>query len=919
MNGPSLALLLHLDTPPLLPDEDRLAWWGRTGGRILKASARSGVRVGLALGGPVLDWLSTRPPALGAVREVVGEGLVELVASPFYGPALGSIPSGDGTDQILSHVTTARRLIDVRPRGCWLPRRTWDPEVPRLMSRADIDWTVVEDVAIASHHVREGIDPWGAWRTERGGHALTLLANDVGAAALRGSARPDEVSMYLKGRASQGAEALLFAWSVHRPQTEVDAEVGWLVEVIDSLGTHDLRLPSELARRLRGRVYLPSWAPEEVGVPWERQLLQSPQADRLHKRMLRVSRLLTRLSKRVRRNDPDAPDPDRLLQARRYLHRAQGAEHYEREGITDPALRARAWHDLLRAEGVAEHAAHLDRRLVSERVDLRTAGYRQVLLRTPALAAVIDPKVGGGLTELGFLPSATTIVDPDDRSDGSEGAGFVDRLIGASEGASGEEPPDGRPDDYEVVAVERARDAAVRTQLSRRTHVDGVAVDVHKAFSVRVEPRLDLVMEVHAAGPLGVTGRLSLALPLVLGADPEELELVTAREHLLVDELGPGTLLDDLAVVGGAGVEARVSFKPPVELSVSSSPRGLRLDVVWPIEVTPEAPARVRMKLELASEGVMATRVAKGRSATSSEGTEEITYESTEVIERPLYGTPTPATPRERVNLPASLAPHERAPAPGTLVASARGDGDGDGDGGSDSNGDEELPSTPTPPGAPDEPADPMAPPARLEDVEMASVVAELEGPPASDVNSLTPVGVERRDEGPPSEHDARDGSGPAEREAEAPAPASAPEAEAEPPPASDPIDAPDPPARSRPPATASDDDEEDGEDADGGTGRMPMKVLDPGEAVGDTVVLQRHQPVDPPPVPAHARALSAVGRRASSRSLVRPHSKPRVRFPRPSLYTPEDAPTPPERDDALIDEPATRATSEGRRMRGEE
>ena len=867
MNAPPLALLLHLDTPLLLPDEARASWWERTGARLLRATARSGVRVGLALGGPVLDWLATRPPALSSLREVVAGDLVELVACPFYGPALGSIPANDGTDQILSHVTTARRLIDVRPRGCWLPRRTWDPEVPRLMSRADIDWTVVEDVAIAAHHVRPGVDPWGAWRTERGGHALTLLANDVGAAALRGAASPEDVDMYIRGRGTQGAEALVFAWSVHRDGEDPDAEVEWLVALIDALRSHDVKFPSELAQTLRGRVYLPSWAPEEVGTPWERQLLVSAQADRLHKRMLRVSRLLTRMGKRIRRHDPDAPDPDQILQARRYLHRAQCATHYESRGIRDAALRARAWHDLLRAESVAEAAAQLDRRLVSERVDLRTSGTKQVLLRTPGFAAVVDPWVGGGLTELAYVPAAVNLVDPVDATDGAERGAFLDHLSADDDTVQA----DGLPShDYRVVAVERAKDAAVRTQLSRRAHLAGVAVDVHKAFSVRVEPRLDVVMEVHAAGPVGADGMLSIDIPLVLGSDSDDLEIVTAQEHMLFDELPAGTLLDDVALVGG-GVEARLSFRPAVQLVLSPAPRGARLQVTWPVTVAPDTPARVRMKLEVAPPGVLATRVSSGPAAIeAAPGTEEITYESTEVIERSLYGTPTPARPRQSAQRPAGEGPGQVVamrppPAAPTIEPMPAPD----------------LPEKSQPPEAPE-----LQDPADAPSTPEPEAVPEQASPSAPEPAPAPEAEPEAVDAAPQSASDAE------------PAPDIAPPAL--------PDDVPDPTDAPLPGVALRGDDDDDDDDSEDDDDEL-MRVLERGAAVGDTMVLQRNQAIEPPPVPAHAahaRTADAADPQRKGRSLVRPR-KFKIHIPRPSLYQPPAAegPTPPERDDAGVPE----------------
>jgi hypothetical protein len=638
MTNPRVALLLHLDLPPMCADADRLGWWERTGARLLTAVLETDQKVGLALSGSVVDWLhGHRGKPLERLRSAVASGAVELVACPFYEPVLSSIPGSDGTDQILAHVTATRRLIDVRPRGCWLPQRVWDPEVPRLMKRADIDWTVVEDGAVAEHHVQQGIDPWGAWRTERGGHALGLLANDVGASAMRGASAPDELGLYLQGRASQGARDLCFAWSVRRSGHDVDADVDWLVGVLRTLEPARVVIPSQMAADLRGRVYLPSWAPPEVGCPWEHRLLRSAAADRLHKRMLRVSRLLTRLSKRIRRHDPDAPDPDRIVQARRYLHRAQGGCHFELDGVADAALRARAWHDLLRAEGLAEAAAHIDRRLVAESIDLRTAGYEQVMLRTPAGLAVVDPRVGGGLTELCHLPSARNVVDCDDGEGGAERAAFVERL-------EGELPPG----PHEVLAVERAADSAVRTVLARDGVLGGQPVRVHKAFSLRVEPRLDVVFEVHAE--VEAEGELIVEVPLVCGAEPEGLEVTLAGEQLLLEEAdGPRQGSD--ALLTGGHVDACLSARRMVRWELTPSPLGATVQVWVRATVAPDRPFRLDLKLELGPPGSLAGR-----------------GHATSPPPPPAQPSPTPSEPVPQRVAPAPVPDPTATPAPAPRV-----------------------------------------------------------------------------------------------------------------------------------------------------------------------------------------------------------------------------------------------------------
>jgi len=612
-----LAVLLNLEPPPSLADADFAAWWAAVGVPLIDALAANRAPVGLVLSGPLLGWLTdTRPPSLLSLRALVDGGQVELVATGFHGPVLSAVPADDATDQVLAHLTLVRRLLDARPRGAWLPRGVWDPSVPRVLERADIAWTVVDDAAISSAHAEIGLDGWGVWATEREGHPLLLLANDSGAMSLRGAASPDEVAVYLQGRRSQGAEQLVCAWDVARrgleDPRELAVEVGWVVDVLRRLSESvDLTLctpsamvgPAGDGSRRRGRVYLSSWAPEAVGVPWERLLLRSAEADRLHKRMLRVSRQLMRLGKRIRRNDPDAPDPDQVIQARRYLHRAQGAAHYEPAGIQSAPLRHRAWRDLLRAEDLGEHAAGTHRRLVAEVVDLGSSARPQVLLRTPSISLVADPELGGGLSELGLFPAAINLVDPQGREGRAMQAAFVEHfphpetpIHTLQERGLPVHPV------ATIDAVERAGDAAVRAQLSRDVVLatdDGPArLRLTKAYSARVDTRLDVLYELANQGDGSARTRFAVELPLTLGVSPEHLELVVQPHRSSAAHALEYPEVRTLAIHGGA-VVVRLGFQRPARVWVFPAALGVTVWAEWPLEIWSQEATRLKIKLEV--------------------------------------------------------------------------------------------------------------------------------------------------------------------------------------------------------------------------------------------------------------------------------------------------------------------------------
>jgi alpha-amylase len=176
-----------------------------------------------------------------------------------------------------------------------------------------------------------------------------------------------------------------------------------------------------------GRVYLPStaytemteWAlPLEAGIAfeeararldtlpsgrdlrpflrggfWRNFLVKYPEANILHKKMLRVSEKVHALPRRSRRR---ATALQALWQGQcndAYWHGVFG-------GLYLPHLRHAVFHHLIRAERVAENSQAGDRTVRIETADWDADGSAEVRLSSGHLAAVADPARGGGVVEL---------------------------------------------------------------------------------------------------------------------------------------------------------------------------------------------------------------------------------------------------------------------------------------------------------------------------------------------------------------------------------------------------------------------------------------------------------------------------------------------------------------------------------------
>jgi alpha-amylase len=126
---------------------------------------------------------------------------------------------------------------------------------------------------------------------------------------------------------------------------------------------------------------------------WRNFLTKYPEANTLHKKMLRVSRRVHALPRRSRQR---AAALDALWRGQcndAYWHGVFG-------GLYLPHLRHAAFHHLIRAEQAVEATQDQGEAVRIETLDWDADGVAEVLLESPHLALVVEPARGGGVVEL---------------------------------------------------------------------------------------------------------------------------------------------------------------------------------------------------------------------------------------------------------------------------------------------------------------------------------------------------------------------------------------------------------------------------------------------------------------------------------------------------------------------------------------
>jgi alpha-amylase len=123
----------------------------------LDALARHpGVRLSMHWSGPLYEWLESNDAALlDALGALVSRGQVELLSGAYYEPILAVIPPWDQQGQLERMAAYLKSRFGVTPRGAWLAERVWEPGLPDVLSRAGIEYTLLDD----HHFLLAGANP----------------------------------------------------------------------------------------------------------------------------------------------------------------------------------------------------------------------------------------------------------------------------------------------------------------------------------------------------------------------------------------------------------------------------------------------------------------------------------------------------------------------------------------------------------------------------------------------------------------------------------------------------------------------------------------------------------------------------------------------------------------------------------------
>lgn len=408
------------------------------------------VRLSLHYTGSLLDWLKeTHPAFLTRLARLVTNKQIEMVSGGYYEPILPSIPDDDKIVQIRRLTASLKADLGSKPTGMWLAERVWEPSLPRTLTEAGIEWTILDDIHFKNVGLNDQ-DLYGYYATEDQTGILKVYATSQ---ALRYAIpwRPphEAIDTLRKLATADGSRIVVMGDDGEKfgswPDTNIyswgqDGHSGWVDQFFTELEKNSSWLHTtplgEYASQYPalGRIYIPTssyiemteWAlPPKAsyqfgqllhqleqehrtdilrfmrGGFWRTFLIRYPEINNQHKKMLHVHDLV------YAAGASDEAGLTHLLKAQAndtYWHGLFG-------GIYMAHVRSAIYHHLIKAENAAASISHTEPSWQHyEFTDFERSTFKQLIIEGEQQNLYIDPQHGGSLFEWDLRRSAHNVL-----------------------------------------------------------------------------------------------------------------------------------------------------------------------------------------------------------------------------------------------------------------------------------------------------------------------------------------------------------------------------------------------------------------------------------------------------------------------------------------------------------------------------
>ena len=382
------------------------------------------IKITLHYSGSLIEWLEAhRPDFISRIAALVSRKQAEILSGGYYEPILALLPKEDRINQVKTLNAKINNLFDAVPCGAWLTERVWEPDLASDLNKANIKYTIVDDVHFEKTG-RKAEDVHGYYLTEEEGKTLAIFP---GSKFLR-YAMPfklnEEIIRYFENFMAEGKSAITFADDGEKfglwPHTyKWVYQEKWLDNFFEMIEHNSNWIEtSTLGEYLEqhaatGRIYLPCASYSEM-LDWSNGyfknfLIRYPESNNMHKRMLEVSKKISDAKSSRLKNNP------LILEAEKRLYMSQSNDGYWHGvfgGLYLNHLRHNVYSNLIRAEETLNNLRPPKEKYPRlNKVDFNCDGKEELVMENKHMKLYLDLSENGSIFELDYKDRAVNIIN----------------------------------------------------------------------------------------------------------------------------------------------------------------------------------------------------------------------------------------------------------------------------------------------------------------------------------------------------------------------------------------------------------------------------------------------------------------------------------------------------------------------------
>lgn len=362
------------------------------------------LKVGLRLSSAILGYLFLSSPNLSKRIEALYEaGNLLPIGGSSVGAPLHVLSPSDAAEHIAADRALWRQAMAVVPEGAWNFAGCYDSHLPEVLAPIGIPfcWAPSRNLG--------GVD-WG-W-TARQGHKIAVFGIDESLSKLFIWGSLKAFWVQLQKRAASGIKYLSIVTELQNFGARVGArnrieDKKWLYGFSKALDAMKTRVkmfhPTEIINNSAPMVYPISgpmeslatmWGIQKNG-PWEQVLAEHPEANFIHKAMLRVSVIRRHLAIKIKDEHPNLRKFNRMVDL---ILDAQSAQVVTPNpfGLSQMAIvRSEAWKNIECAQRIGEEFLGISESLILSHTDNDCDGDKECMVTNPQARYIMYPKWGG--------------------------------------------------------------------------------------------------------------------------------------------------------------------------------------------------------------------------------------------------------------------------------------------------------------------------------------------------------------------------------------------------------------------------------------------------------------------------------------------------------------------------------------------